>query len=218
MSHSHAHEQIVWIDCEMTGLDEHADALIEIAALVTGPDLTVLGDGVDVVIRPPDEALAQMNDFVRDMHTTSGLLDELPQGATLAEAQDQVLSYVKRWEPLSGKAPLAGNSVATDKTFLARDMPALVDHLSYRIVDVSSIKELARRWASPVAWHAPAKHGGHRALADIRESINELAYYREAFFLPDAGADTARLDEIARRYEIPAGADHAIGTQPAERL
>lgn len=217
MSHSHAHEQIVWIDCEMTGLDLGSDALIEIAVLVTDPELNVLGDGVDVVVRPPAEALAAMSPFVRQMHTASGLLDELAGGRTLAEAEAEVLAYVRRYEPLAGKAPLGGNSVATDKMFLMRDMPGLVDHLHYRIVDVSTLKELARRWASPVAWHAPEKHGGHRALADIRESINELKYYREALFLPDAGADSARLDEIARRYEIRPGAE-TIGTEAPETL
>jgi oligoribonuclease len=175
-------ERIVWIDCEMTGLDLRADALVEVAAIVTDSDLNVLGTGVDVLVKPPAEALAQMNDFVRAMHTTSGLLDELDGGLTLQEAQDQILAYVREWVPEPRKAPLAGNSVGTDKTFLDLHMPELVEHLHYRIIDVSSIKELARRWYPRVYFASPKKGGGHRALADILESIDELRYYREVLF------------------------------------
>src|ERR1044072_5372885 len=147
-------DRLVWIDCEMTGLDIRADALIEVAALVTDFDLTVLGDGVDIVIKPPAEALAQMVPFVREMHTSSGLLEELDSGTTLDDAQAQVLAYVREHCPDGSRPPLAGNTVATDRSFLARDMPALEGFLHYRIVDVSSIKELARGWCHPAYLHA----------------------------------------------------------------
>lgn len=199
-------DRIVWIDCEMTGLDLVADALIEVAALVTDSQLNVLGTGVDVVIRPPDAALEQMGDVVREMHTSSGLLEELPGGLTMQEAEEAVLDYVRTWVPDARKAPLAGNSVATDRGFLARDMPALEGHLHYRIVDVSSIKELARRWYPRVYFASPAKRGGHRALADIQESIEELKYYREALFVPHPGPDTDAARKIAAKYEIRAQA------------
>ena len=190
-------DRIVWIDCEMTGLDLGSDALIEVAALVTDSELTVLGDGVDVVIRPPDEAIAQMRDVVRTMHTTSGLLSELADGTTLAEAEKIVLDYIKAWVPDARRAPLAGNSVSTDRGFLARDMPALENHLHYRIVDVSSVKELARRWYPRVYFASPGKNGNHRALADIRESIRELKYYRAAVFVPQPGPDSETARAIA---------------------
>ncbi|MFZ5870047.1 MAG: oligoribonuclease [Actinomycetota bacterium] len=192
-------DRIVWIDCEMTGLDLLHDALVEVAVLVTDSELTVLGEGVDVVIRPPEAALAQMRDVVREMHTTSGLLGELEAGVTLAEAQERVMAYVRQWVPEPGKAPLAGNSIATDRAFLARDMPALDAHLHYRMIDVSSIKELARRWYPRAYFAAPAKAGGHRALADILESIAELRYYRQAVFVPWPGPDTDTARAIAER-------------------
>ena len=192
-------DRIVWIDCEMTGLDLAADALVEVAVVVTDSELQVLDGGIDVIVAPPPEALAQMNDYVRTMHTTSGLLDELAGGVTLDEAQRIVLEYVRRWVPDQGKAPLAGNSVGTDKTFLDRDMPELVEHLHYRIIDVSSIKELARRWYPRVYFAAPAKHGGHRALADILESIDELRYYRAALMPAAPGPDSATAKAIAAR-------------------
>ncbi|GAA1971512.1 oligoribonuclease [Isoptericola halotolerans] len=201
MSPSNPNDRIVWIDCEMTGLDLRADALVEVAAVVTDSELNPLGDGVDVVVRPPAEALAQMNDFVREMHTTSGLLDELDGGTTLADAQAQVLAYVREHVPEAGKAPLAGNSVGTDKMFLDRDMAELVGHLHYRIVDVSSIKELARRWYPRVYFASPKKNGGHRALADILESIDELRYYREALLVPQPGPDTRTARAVAARIE-----------------
>jgi oligoribonuclease len=192
-------DRIVWIDCEMTGLDLSRDTLVEVAAVVTDSELNVLGDGVDVVVTPPVEALEQMDPFVRDMHTTSGLLEELPAGATLAEAQEQVLAYLRAWVPEPGKAPLAGNSVGTDKAFLEREMPELVGHLHYRVIDVSSIKELARRWYPRIYYASPAKNGGHRALADILESIDELRYYREAMLVPQPGPDSATAREVASR-------------------
>ncbi|MFI2485383.1 oligoribonuclease [Promicromonospora kroppenstedtii] len=191
MSLPNPNERIVWIDCEMTGLDLRADALIEVAAIVTDSDLNVLGTGVDVLVKPPAEALSQMNDFVRAMHTTSGLLAELDQGLTLEEAQEQILAYIREYVPEPGKAPLAGNSVGTDKSFLDLHMAELVDYLHYRIIDVSSIKELSRRWYPRVYFASPKKDGGHRALADILESIDELRYYREVLFPAQPGPDTA---------------------------
>lgn len=204
-------DRIVWIDCEMTGLSLEADALVEVAALVTDFDLTVLGDGVDVVVRPPDAALEQMNDFVRGMHTTSGLLDELAAGVSLEDAEAMVLDYVRQWVPEPGRAPLGGNTVATDRAFLARDMPALESHLHYRIIDVSSIKELSRRWFPRAYFSAPTKSGGHRALADIRESIAELRYYREAVFVAPPGRSSEELRELASRHVV----DHSAPVSAA---
>lgn len=190
-------DRIVWIDCEMTGLDLGADALVEVAAVVTDSELRVLGTGVDVLIAPPPAALEQMGDYVRAMHTTSGLLDDLAGGTTLEEAQRLVLEYVRAWVPEPRKAPLAGNSVGTDKAFLERDMAELVDHLHYRVIDVSSIKELARRWYPRVYFASPEKNGGHRALADILESIDELRYYRAALLPAQPGPDSATAKRIA---------------------
>jgi oligoribonuclease len=193
-------ERLVWIDCEMTGLDYVADALIEVAALVTDFDLNVLGEGIDLVVKPPAEALENMSDFVRSMHEKSGLLDQLENGITLAEAEQQVLAYVKDQCGEQSRPPLAGNSVATDRTFLARDMPTLEAFLHYRNVDVSSIKELSRRWYPRAYFQSPAKRGNHRALADIQESIEELRYYREAIFVPPPGPDTETARAIAARH------------------
>ena len=195
-------DRIVWIDCEMTGLDLENDALIEVAALVTDFELNQLGDGVDVVIKPEPAALEQMCDFVRDMHTRSGLLAELDEGVSMEEAQALVLEYVMQHAPEAGKAPLGGNTVSTDRGFLERDMPQLAGHLHYRTIDVSSIKELSRRWYPRAYFNAPAKHGGHRALADIRESIAELRYYREAVFVPAPGPTSNEAQVIAKRYEV----------------
>jgi oligoribonuclease len=194
-------DRLVWIDCEMTGLDLTRDALVEIACIVTNGDLAVADDGIDVIIKPPAEALDHMPDVVREMHTASGLLTELPSGVTLAEAQDTVLAYIRQHVPEARKVPLCGNSIATDRSFLARDMPELDGFLHYRMVDVSSIKELARRWYPRAYFASPPKHGGHRALADILESIRELRYYREAVFVPQPGPDTATARRIAARYE-----------------
>jgi oligoribonuclease len=182
-------EHLVWIDCEMTGLDAKADALVEVAVLVTDPELNILGDGVSVIIKPSPEALAQMGDFVRNMHVTSGLLPLLEGGISMADAETQVLAYVQQHVP-AGKAPLAGNTVGMDKIFLERDMPTLMAHLHYRVVDVSSIKELVRRWYPRVFFNAPNKTGGHRALGDIEDSIRELRYYRETVFVPMPGPDS----------------------------
>ena len=193
-------DRVVWIDCEMTGLDLRTDALVEVAALVTDFDLTVLGDGIEVVIKPPEEAVEQMPEVVRKMHTSSGLLDELESGVTLAEAEDRVLGYVQQHAPEAGKAPLGGNTVATDRAFLARDMPTLESWMHYRIIDVSSIKELSRRWFPRAYYSAPKKHGGHRALADIRESIEELRYYRAAVFVPAPGPDSDTAKALAAEH------------------
>jgi oligoribonuclease len=194
-------DRLVWIDCEMTGLDLRADALIEVAALVTDYELNVLGDGIDIVIKPPAEALEQMDDFVRNMHTSSGLLEELDSGTTLEDAEQQVLAYVRAHCPDGSRPPLAGNTVATDRAFLARDMPALEGFLHYRNVDVSSIKELSRHWYPRAYFNSPAKSGGHRALADIQESIEELRYYRAAVFVPEPGPDTETSREIAAKVQ-----------------
>jgi oligoribonuclease len=193
-------ERLVWIDCEMTGLDIERDALIEIACLVTDADLNLLDEGIDLVIKPPAEALATMPEVVRVMHTASGLLDVLPTGIPLPEAQERVLEYIRRHVSEARKVPLCGNSIATDRWFIARDMPELDAFLHYRMVDVSSIKELARRWYPRVYFASPAKHGGHRALADIMESVQELRYYRETVFVAQPGPDSATAREVAARY------------------
>jgi oligoribonuclease len=219
-------DRLVWIDCEMTGLDLERDALIEIACLVTDGSLDVLDEGLDLVIKPPPEALDQMEDVVREMHTASGLLSELAAGVTLAEAQDQVLGYVRKYISEPRRVPLAGNSIATDRVFIARDMPELDAFLHYRMVDVSSIKELARRWYPRAYFASPPKRGGHRALADITESIQELRYYRDTVFVPPPGPDSATARQIAARYggasrpppgEGAAGDDAAPGQPAAAR-
>ncbi len=206
-------DRLVWIDCEMTGLDLKRDALIEIACLVTDSALDVLGRGLDLVIKPPAEALDQMEDVVREMHTASGLLNELAAGVTLAEAQEQVLGYVRKHISEPRRVPLAGNSIATDRVFIARDMSELDAFLHYRMVDVSSIKELARRWYPRAYFASPPKRGGHRALADITESIQELRYYRETVFVPPPGPDSLTARQIAARY---GGPDPSLpGAEPA---
>jgi oligoribonuclease len=212
-------DRIVWIDCEMTGLELGHDALIEVAVLVTDSELNVLGEGVDVVIACPPEALKSMPDVVREMHTTSGLLDELAAGLPMDRAQEMVMAYVREHVPDAGKAPLAGNSVGTDRGFLARDMPELEAYLHYRIIDVSSIKELARRWYPRAYFASPKKQGGHRALADIRESIDELRYYRQAVFVAPPGPDSATARSIASRFEHTddgSAATTAAGAGPGE--
>ena len=174
---------LIWIDCEMTGLDLATDALVEIAVLVTDSELNVIGEGVDVVIHATEGQLASMNDFVCEMHTTSGLITEIPKGISVAAAEAQILTYLQSAGVEAGKSPLAGNSVSVDRNFIARDMSALNEYLHYRTIDVSSIKELARRWYPKTYFAAPAKTGNHRALRDIRDSIAELAYYRAALFI-----------------------------------
>ena len=193
-------ELMVWADCEMTGLDLAGDALIEVAALVTDGELNVLGEGVDVIIKPSDEALERMGDFVRNMHTSSGLLEQLATGVTMAAAEEQVLAYVREFVPEPRKAPLAGNTIGTDRAFLARDMATFEAHVHYRNVDVSSVKELARRWFPRAYYAAPPKSGNHRALADVQESIEELRYYRDAVFVPLPGPDSATARQLAARH------------------
>ncbi len=197
----------------MTGLSLEADALIEVAVLVTDPELNILGKGVDVVIKPEAQALEQMNDFVRQMHVSSGLLEELDRGVDLDTATEQVLAYIRQWVPESGKAPLAGNTIGTDRNFLARDMPGVIDHLHYRVIDVSTIKELARRWYARAYFQAPAKTGNHRALGDIRDSINELRYYRKAVMVPAPGPDSKTAKEIARSLEAENAAEQGSETE-----
>jgi oligoribonuclease len=197
-------DRLVWIDCEMTGLDLRNDALIEIAALVTDGSLHVLGEGVDLVIHADESALSAMPDVVRDMHARSGLTDEVRRSTvTLREAEDQVLAYIREHVPDPHTAPLAGNSIATDRGFLARDMPVLDDHLHYRMVDVSSIKELCRRWFPRVFYAKPEKGMAHRALADIRESIRELDYYRHTLFVPPPGPTSEEAQAVAASLRPP---------------
>ena len=190
-------DRLIWVDCEMTGLDLGADALVEIAVLVTDFDLTVLGDGVDLVIKPPETALAQMSEQVRQMHTESGLIELLEGGVTLAEASDAVLAYVRQHVPDLHRAPLAGNSVHVDRAFLARDLPDVEAAVHYRNVDVSTVKELARRWFPRAYFASPEKTGNHRALGDIQDSIRELRYYRRTVFVPEPGPDTETARAVA---------------------
>lgn len=187
MVNASENDRLVWIDCEMTGLDLAVDELVEIAVVITDFELSVLDPGFQIVIKPDDSALANMGEFVTEMHRSSGLLDEIPHGVSLADAEFQTLEYIQRFAPVEGKAPLAGNTIGTDRMFLAKYMPRVDRWLHYRNVDVSSIKELSRRWYPRAYFQAPAKNGGHRALADIRESIRELAYYRAAVFVPQPG-------------------------------
>lgn len=192
-------DRLVWIDCEMTGLNLESDELVEIAVVITDYDLNLVDPGLDIVIKPDASALENMGDFVREMHTSSGLIDEIPNGVSTAEAEYEVLEYVLKFVPAGQKAPLAGNTIGTDRAFLAKFMPRLDNHLHYRNVDVSSIKELARRWYPRVYFNAPVKDGGHRALADILESIRELAYYRQAVFVADPGPSSAQAKSLATR-------------------
>ncbi|CAM3545368.1 oligoribonuclease [Micrococcus flavus] len=193
---------LVWIDCEMTGLDPDVDELVEVAVLITDAELNVLDEGIDLVIRPSAAAVAQMDPFVRDMHTSSGLIEEFEDGMALDDAAARVLAYLTERVP-AGKALLAGNSVGQDKLFLSRYMPEVVAHLHYRIVDVSTVKELARRWYPRAYYQAPAKTGGHRALGDIKDSITELRYYRAAVMVPAPGPTT---DEARAIAEVVSGA------------
>jgi oligoribonuclease len=191
-------DRLVWIDCEMTGLDIAVDELVEVAVVVTDFDLVPVHPGFTIVIAPDQSALDNMGDFVTEMHTSSGLLDEIPNGVSLAEAEYEVLEYILKYVPTEQHAPLAGNTIGTDRAFLAKYMPRVDGHLHYRSVDVSSIKELARRWFPRVYFNAPQKHGGHRALADILESIRELEYYRRAGFVADPGPTTDDVQAISK--------------------
>ncbi len=198
-----SHDRLVWIDCEMTGLDVKRDQLVEIAVIVTDADLVELDEGVNIIIRPEDLSILDgMDDVVRDMHTSSGLLDLIPSGVSLAEAEAEVLAYVQQHVPEARKAPLAGSSVYVDRGFISRDMPGLDAHLHYRLVDVSSIKELARRWYPRSYFASPEKKGNHRALGDIRDSIGELRYYRDAVFVPAPGPDTESARATAAEHAV----------------
>jgi oligoribonuclease len=190
-------DRLVWIDCEMTGLDVEIDELVEVAVVITDFDLNILDPGFTIVIKPDQSALDNMGDFVRDMHTKSGLLEAIPDGVSLADAEFAVHEYILKFVPAEQQAPLAGNTIGTDRTFLAKYMPRVDRHLHYRNVDVSSIKELSRRWFPRVYFNAPAKDGGHRALADILESIRELEYYRRAAFVADPGPTSEEVQAVS---------------------
>ena len=183
-------ENLVWIDCEMTGLNPEADCLVEVAVVITNSELEILDAGLDVVIKPRPDSWQNMNDFVRNMHTESGLINEVETGLELEAAEQVILDYIKKFVPNAKEAPLAGNTIGTDRMFLNKYMPALDQHLHYRNIDVSSIKELTRRWYPRVYFQMPKKDGGHRALADILESIQELRYYRETVMVPVPGPTT----------------------------
>ncbi|WP_425301719.1 oligoribonuclease [Nocardia wallacei] len=204
---------MVWMDCEMTGLRLDSDKLIEVAALVTDSDLNILGEGVDIVIHADDAALAAMPPVVQEMHARSGLTDEVRRSTvTMAEAERQVLDYIKEYVPAPRTVPLAGNSIATDRGFIARDMPELDAHLHYRMVDVSSIKELCRRWYPRIYFGQPEKGLTHRALADIQESIRELEYYRRTAFVAPPGPSTAEIAAVAAT--LADGQTSAKASQP----
>ena len=205
-------DRLVWIDCEMTGLDAATDEIVEIAAIVTEADLTEIDAGISLVVKPSDEPLARMDAFVVNMHTESGLITEILNGIALADAEQRVLEYVRRHVPEPRKAPLAGSSVYVDRGFLAHWMPDLDAHLHYRLIDVSTIKELAKRWFPRVYFNAPVKNGNHRALGDIRESIAELRYYRDALFVDQPGPDT----ETAKALGLAHVVDH--GTSPEDEV
>ena len=192
-------DHLVWIDCEMTGLNPDLDCLVEIAVVITDSELNVVDEGIDLVIKPRAESLEQMNDFVRDMHTTSGLINEFADGLDLADAEKQVLEYIQRFIPDAKDAPLAGNTIGTDRMFIAKYMPLVDAHLHYRNIDVSSIKELSRRWYPRVYFQLPKKTGDHRALADILESIKELRYYRETVFVGLPGPSSAEAQLAAEK-------------------
>ena len=194
---SPSNDRLVWIDCEMTGLDPSQDELVEVAVVVTDYELTVMDPGFQVVIKPSNTALSAMGDFVRQMHTDSGLIDEIPQGHSLKEAEGLVYDYIISLVPEAGLAPMAGNTIGTDRVFIHKEMPRVHEHLHYRNIDVSTIKELAKRWLPPAYFLAPIKIGGHRALADIRESIRELQYYRAAVFQTAPGLAKKDLTELA---------------------
>ncbi len=195
-------DRLVWIDLEMTGLSTENDEIVEIAAIVTEADLTEIDEGVSFVVKPGDKALENMDDFVTNMHTVSGLITEIPNGLSLFDAQEKVLAYIKEHVPEEGKGLLAGSSVYVDRGFLAKYMPDIDQYLHYRLIDVSSIKELSRRWYPKVYFNTPEKTGNHRALADIRESIAELRYYRDAVFTPHPGPDGETAKAISAHHVV----------------
>jgi oligoribonuclease len=191
---------LVWVDCEMTGLDTQNDVLVEIAVLVTDSDLNIIGDGVDLVIKASPEQISGMNEFVTKMHTDSGLINEIPNGVSVSDAENLILKYLESAGVAAGKSPIAGNSVYVDRIFISRDMPKLAEYLHYRTIDVSSIKELTRRWYPKVYFNAPAKTGNHRALGDIRDSIAELSFYRKTVFVDQPGPQSADIKQIAATF------------------
>ena len=210
-------DELVWIDCEMTGLDLKSDLLIEIAVLVTDSELNILGDGLDVVIHTGDDALSSMVDVVAHMHSKSGLTEEVRTSTTdVATAESMVLDYVRTHIPQAKTAPLAGNSIATDRGFIARDMPRLDDYQHYRMIDVSSIKELCRRWYPRIYFGQPPKGLAHRALADIPESISELRYYRQTAFVAPPGPSTSDIAAIAAEIGPPAADGESNNSAPEE--
>lgn len=190
-------EYMVWIDCEMTGLELDFDELVEVAVVITDSELNPVHEGFDVVINPSQAALEHMGEFVTTMHTTSGLLDEIPHGVSLLSAQQLVLDYINAHVPENSKPPMAGNSIGTDRAFIAKYMPEVDQRLHYRNIDVSSFKELARRWFPRVYFNSPTKDGGHRALADIIESIREMDYYRHAMLVPAPGPTSEQAGKIS---------------------
>ncbi|CAJ1581427.1 oligoribonuclease [[Mycobacterium] wendilense] len=204
-------DELVWIDCEMTGLNLQSDRLIEIAVLVTDAELNILGDGLDVVIHTDEAALTGMIDVVTQMHTRSGLINEVRASTVdVATAEQMVLDHIKQHVKQAKTAPLCGNSIATDRGFISRDMPALDDYLHYRMIDVSSIKELCRRWYPRIYFGQPEKGLAHRALADIHESIRELKYYRSTAFVPQPGPSTSDIAAVAAELGPPGQTDSAV--------
>ena len=191
-------EYLVWIDCEMTGLNPDTECLVEIAAVITDTELNVMDEGIDLVIKPRAGTVEAMGDYVRKMHTDSGLINEFEDGLELEDAEVQVLEYIKKYIPTAKTTPLAGNTISTDRLFISKYMPKLDDHLHYRNIDVSTIKELAKRWYPRAYFQAPKKDGGHRALADILESIEELKYYRQSVFVESPGPSSEEAQALAQ--------------------
>jgi oligoribonuclease len=191
-------EYLVWIDCEMTGLNPDTECLVEIAAVITDTELNVMDEGIDLVIKPRAGTIEAMGDYVRKMHTDSGLINEFEDGLELEDAEAQVLEYIKKYIPNPKTSPLAGNTISTDRLFISKYMPKLDDHLHYRNIDVSTIKELAKRWYPRAYFQAPKKDGGHRALADILESIEELKYYRQSVFVESPGPSSEEAQALAQ--------------------
>ncbi len=207
---ANGNDRMVWIDLEMTGLDPNYDEICEIAAIVTDGELNELDEGITLVIKPSDKPLSTMDEVVVKMHHDSGLIDEIPEGTSVEDAQAQVLEYVRQHVPEARKAPLAGSSVYVDRGFLARYMPELDEHLHYRLVDVSSVKEITKRWYPRVFYATPEKSGNHRALGDIRDSIAELRYYRDAVFVPQPGPDTPTAQALGQEHAVDGSATEDV--------
>ena len=199
---ANGNDRMVWIDLEMTGLDPNYDEICEVACIVTDGDLNELDEGISLVVKPSDKPLSTMDEVVVKMHNDSGLIHEIPNGITVDDAQAQVLEYVKKYVPEARKAPLAGSSVYVDRGFLARYMPELDEHLHYRLIDVSSVKEITKRWYPRAFFATPEKTGNHRALGDIRDSIAELRYYRDAVFVPQPGPDIPTAQALGEQHAV----------------